>query len=58
MLQEPLQEWTEDPLDAKEEHLDVVQVEISTEHAEIFREPKQRIKEEPSLPGKHSVGDF
>ncbi|XP_066471524.1 zinc finger protein 397-like isoform X3 [Tiliqua scincoides] len=51
MWQEPLQEWTVDLLDAKKECLDVVQGEISKEHAEIFRDTKQNVKEEASLPG-------
>ncbi|XP_066471603.1 zinc finger protein 397-like [Tiliqua scincoides] len=50
--QEPLQECPVNLLDAKEEPLDIVQGEISREHAEMFREPKQNIEEEePSLPG-------
>ncbi|XP_066471571.1 zinc finger protein 397-like [Tiliqua scincoides] len=49
--QEPLQEWTGSPLYATEECLDMVQGEISKEHAEIFRDTKQNVKEEVTLPG-------
>ncbi|XP_066471618.1 zinc finger and SCAN domain-containing protein 30-like [Tiliqua scincoides] len=49
MWQEPSQEWPVGLLDAKEE--DVVQREISKEHAEIFRDTKQNVKEEVVLPG-------
>ncbi|XP_066471620.1 zinc finger and SCAN domain-containing protein 30-like isoform X1 [Tiliqua scincoides] len=51
MWQEPLQEWPVGLLDSKEECLDVVQGEISKEHAEIFRDTKQNVKEEVVLPG-------
>ncbi|XP_066471658.1 zinc finger and SCAN domain-containing protein 23-like [Tiliqua scincoides] len=51
MWQEPLQKWPVGLLDSKEKCLDVVQGEISKEHAEIFRDTKQNVKEEVVLPG-------
>lgn len=44
-----------DLLAAKKECLDMVQEKIFREHAEIYRDPKQKVKEEASLPGKRSV---
>ncbi|KAJ6651725.1 hypothetical protein lerEdw1_020677, partial [Lerista edwardsae] len=45
----PLQEWAVDLLVAKEERLDTVQVEISKEHAEIFKDTQQNFDREVTL---------
>ncbi|KAJ6652034.1 hypothetical protein lerEdw1_015808, partial [Lerista edwardsae] len=47
LFQEPLQEWAVGPLDEKDE----VQGQSSREHAELFRDTQQDIKEEVALPG-------
>ncbi|XP_066471589.1 zinc finger and SCAN domain-containing protein 30-like [Tiliqua scincoides] len=51
MWQEPMQEWAVCPFDVKEEPLDPLQVEVSKEHAEEFRDTQQNIKEDVALPG-------
>ncbi|XP_066469252.1 zinc finger protein 845-like [Tiliqua scincoides] len=49
--QEPLQEWAVGSLDIKEEPLDMVQEEVSTEQAERFRDTQQNVDEEVAVPG-------
>ncbi|KAJ6652897.1 hypothetical protein lerEdw1_010555, partial [Lerista edwardsae] len=49
--QEPLQEWAVRLLDAKEEHLDMVQGEVSKERAEIFKDSQHNFNGEVTLPG-------
>lgn len=52
-----MQEWTVGLLDVKEEHLDIVQIEISKEHTEMFKDTKQNFDEEVIVPGKESMFD-